>query len=678
MRDLAEGSSVDPRGPGAAASPSTSTSPRSAPPRTSWCPPPTSRSPAPPRPSPRSTTSTSTARSCARPTRCKAVRAALEGRPPPCVGLLTALRTAVSPVLISRFEHTAGDDAEFVFRGGLRARAVTARPVPCASWSRCVAVAATWFVARPAFGSVDGRSTVARDRRSDGPCDLAADARRRGGHHQRAVGARCSTPAGACAGAVAVRRSRARPACARTPTSCWSAARRSVTALDACRRRRAVAPRPDRRRRTRVAVAGDTVLVGDDSGTLAALDAATGAPRWSVHHPARSGRARGSTRRRGAVVATWHQSDSPAVRVFDLATGALRWEAPTDRFTAAPAVHAGRVVLAIGDGDRHARVEARDLATGEVQWQTPVPASFEEAIEPAVDDRAVAVVDHFGVVTVLDPATGRLRWQHDLADVLVATRVVLTAAPGRVHVVRRGPARARPSRRPRGAAARVPPGSAGSRSRPRPSRRRGRGRRRAGLALRLHDWGVQLAHAWIDRRVPECILARKGRRVARYTRSPTRVTGRAVVARDPGSRTPAFRGRPGQPGRQRAEEQPRSSSHRARRPHAVGVATGACTNERTSRGRSNGRRHHEAAAGGRSPLRSPDPALEPQDEAVHLRGAQRDLHHRPAADPGAHRHRLPVRAPHRRERRHGALRRHEEAGPGADPEAGATAPTRPT
>lgn len=49
-----------------------------------------------------------------------AVRAALEGRPPPCVGVLTALRTAVSPVLISRFEHTVGDDAAYVLRGGLR------------------------------------------------------------------------------------------------------------------------------------------------------------------------------------------------------------------------------------------------------------------------------------------------------------------------------------------------------------------------------------------------------------------------------------------------------------------------------------------------------------------------------------------------------------------------------
>jgi hypothetical protein len=51
----------------------------------------------------------------------KAVRAALEGRPPPCVGLLTALRSAVAPVVISRFEHTAGDDAVFVLRGGLKA-----------------------------------------------------------------------------------------------------------------------------------------------------------------------------------------------------------------------------------------------------------------------------------------------------------------------------------------------------------------------------------------------------------------------------------------------------------------------------------------------------------------------------------------------------------------------------
>jgi outer membrane protein assembly factor BamB len=187
------------------------------------------------------------------------------------------------------------------------------------------------------------------------------------------------------------------------------------------------------------------------------------------------------------VVASWHQSDSPAVRVLDLATGVLRWEAPTDRFSGAPALHDGRVVLTIGDGDRHARVEARDLDTGEVQWQTAVPASFEEAIESAVDDHAVAVVDHFGVVTVLDAASGRIRWQHDLADVLVATRVGLTghrvaftSYAGVLHVL---------DRRDGHVVSRIEPGRLGGLPVATASFPRGAGLL---LALRLRDRGIQL------------------------------------------------------------------------------------------------------------------------------------------------------------------------------------------
>jgi hypothetical protein len=41
----------------------------------------------------------------------RAVRAALEGRPPPCVGITTALRAAVAPVVISRASHVFGDVA---------------------------------------------------------------------------------------------------------------------------------------------------------------------------------------------------------------------------------------------------------------------------------------------------------------------------------------------------------------------------------------------------------------------------------------------------------------------------------------------------------------------------------------------------------------------------------------
>jgi len=175
-----------------------------------------------------------------------------------------------------------------------------------------------------------------------------------------------------------------------------------------------------------LAIAGEVAVAGDEEGALTAFDALTGAPRWSVKYPGLLWSGARSDAVSGSLVATWHRDPRAAVRVFDLATGALRWEAPTAVATAAPVVRGGLVLLAIGDGNRHARVEARDLATGQLRWQTPVPASFEEGIEPAADDRSVAVIDHFGVVSLLDRQSGRLLWQHDLARALLQTRVSLT------------------------------------------------------------------------------------------------------------------------------------------------------------------------------------------------------------------------------------------------------------
>ena len=82
-------------------------------------------------------------------------------------------------------------------------------------------------------------------------------------------------------------------------------------------------------------------------------------------------------------------------------------------------------------------------------------------------------------------------------------------------------------------------------------------------------------------------------------------------------------------------------------------------------GRHRAVRFDAAAARGRSPLRPPDPPLESQDEAVHLRGAQRDPHHRPGPDRPAPGRRPRVRPRDRRPRRPGPVRRHQEAGPGA-------------
>ena len=79
---------------------------------------------------------------------------------------------------------------------------------------------------------------------------------------------------------------------------------------------------------------------------------------------------------------------------------------------------------------------------------------------------------------------------------------------------------------------------------------------------------------------------------------------------------------------------------------------------------------HARAPGGRSPFRPPDPPLEPEDEAVHLRRARRHLHHRPPADARAARGGTRLRPQPRRARRHDPLRRHEEAGAGRDRGAG--------
>jgi murein DD-endopeptidase MepM/ murein hydrolase activator NlpD len=50
----------------------------------------------------------------------RAVRAALEGRPPPCVSITTALRSAVAPVVISEVEHTIGTGVAGVLGGSNR------------------------------------------------------------------------------------------------------------------------------------------------------------------------------------------------------------------------------------------------------------------------------------------------------------------------------------------------------------------------------------------------------------------------------------------------------------------------------------------------------------------------------------------------------------------------------
>jgi outer membrane protein assembly factor BamB len=55
-----------------------------------------------------------------------------------------------------------------------------------------------------------------------------------------------------------------------------------------------------------------------------------------------------------------------------------------------------------------------------------MPASFESGITPAATSAEVAVVDHFGTLSVLDARTGALRHRVELATPVLRTTVVIT------------------------------------------------------------------------------------------------------------------------------------------------------------------------------------------------------------------------------------------------------------
>ena len=309
----------------------------------------------------------------------RAVRAALEGRPPPCVGLFTALRAAVAPVVISRVEHTIGSGAAAVAgRSGRMSRTF----VRAAVGGHVVAFGASAGpTRRPALAAdpVVWRATMR------GPWELAADAggvvvvdqqlRRPRARPRRATS---SGPRRSTASLPGRAGARPRASC----SSAASAASPRSRVGDGIAPLAAAHARPDLRgRRRRRRRAG-----GRPGGTLTAFDAATGEIRWSVQlrRFALVGAARRPRDRRGRrVLARDRRARGAGLRPRRPARCAGR--RPSARAPPRRSSHDGLVVLAVGDCHRHAWVEARDLATGARRWQTPVPASFEEAIEPAVD-----------------------------------------------------------------------------------------------------------------------------------------------------------------------------------------------------------------------------------------------------------------------------------------------------
>ena len=169
-------------------------------------------------------------------------------------------------------------------------------------------------------------------------------------------------------------------------------------------------------------------LVTTERGFVAALDGRTGQAMWSSQLPGDiwAAPAADATAAVGAVL--WAGAEGETVnhlRVFDLATGAVRWESVVEAGASAPVIHDGLVVLGEGNGNFAARVVGRDVASGAEQWSVPVPASFESGVTPGAAGGEVVVSDHFGTITLVDAHAGKARWQTAIREPILDTRLLL-------------------------------------------------------------------------------------------------------------------------------------------------------------------------------------------------------------------------------------------------------------
>lgn len=156
-----------------------------------------------------------------------------------------------------------------------------------------------------------------------------------------------------------------------------------------------------------VAVNGSLVTVASSDGSVAAIDADTGATAWraSAGSPLIAGA--GSDGKTAAVVTR----DSQLVA---LAAGQVVWRAPlgAEAYTA-PLVAGGRVFVLAGDRSVH----AFDGATGRKLWTLQRPgealALRQAGVLLAVGD--TLVVGQGGRLAGLNPLTGTIRWEATVA-----------------------------------------------------------------------------------------------------------------------------------------------------------------------------------------------------------------------------------------------------------------------
>lgn len=151
-------------------------------------------------------------------------------------------------------------------------------------------------------------------------------------------------------------------------------------------------------------VVGDTVYAAAPSGSVAALDLASGAVRWQV-----------ATKPLSAGVG----SDGHVTAVVTQEGMVVAYDAQGKQLWASQAASAVNVPPAVGNGivavrTTDYRVQAFDAASGKLRWnvQRPGPAlALRTSMRMAVEPHLLVVGMPNGRLLVLDAASGAVRWE---------------------------------------------------------------------------------------------------------------------------------------------------------------------------------------------------------------------------------------------------------------------------
>ncbi len=191
---------------------------------------------------------------------------------------------------------------------------------------------------------------------------------------------------------------------------------------------------------------GGTIVLGDSAGTLVALDASTGAERWTADAGGEVLRPPAIADERVVLSLREGEEVQPTVSAFDLADGERVWSvqpsvAAANPFTTVPSIGDGLVFL--GSFDRVTR--ALSLEDGTQRWTNEEAfRQFAPITVPAVAGEELYLADDAGGLHRYDAATGELVWSHALnagvgfgAPVVVGDVVVLGLADGSLAAIDR-------------------------------------------------------------------------------------------------------------------------------------------------------------------------------------------------------------------------------------------------